>query len=519
MEAAPTAKHGGTNGLAEKAAVLASLLLAAFLGTLFCSCYSPLFSIIGCYDQSCFFRAGMAWVHGMVPYVDFVDVKGPLLFAIQAAGYLLSPGKLWGIWMIETGALTLLLYFLYRLARVFGCTRAQAVLAAALSLFVLLQGDLYDCGGRAELYMGVGFAYLLWQMCSFYRGERTLRRVRRFGRAIGYCAAVSVLIKYNGIVPAVVAGTCGAVLLHSARSGLGRALLLQAALGTGIVAFPFVLYLWAQGNLLAAFEVYFTLNAETLHNVALPGLEMAWLVCYKILVAPAAHVAWLGLPFMYLLSKRDFGFKVACVVCMVGVGAFACCLSGMGVYYLLFCAPLAIFPAVFIIQRFNVAKSLVCLPLLCAAISILAGRANGMWKEKAGMRVRCAQQLSPELQAMEDEVSRRPGKRIMFLHSLDEGFGLCSAILPACPEWMTLNGAPEHFLERQREAVRAALPDYVILEVPHPETEALLQGSGYVQCGSPAVTKVTNGRTIKLYKKSGVPGRPQNSPRISTEIP
>lgn len=44
MEAAPTAKHGGTNGLAEKAAVLASLLLAAFLGTLFCSCYSPLFS-------------------------------------------------------------------------------------------------------------------------------------------------------------------------------------------------------------------------------------------------------------------------------------------------------------------------------------------------------------------------------------------------------------------------------------------------------------------------------------------
>ena len=505
MEAGPTAVRGGDGSLAEKAAVLASLLLAAFLGTLFCSCYSPLFSIIGCNDQSCFFRAGMAWAQGMVPYVDFVDVKGPLLFVIQAAGYLLSPGKLWGIWMIETGALALLLYFLYRLARVFECTRAQAALAAALSLFTLLQGDLYYCGGRAELYMGVGFAYLLWQMCSFYRGERTRRRVCRYGRAIGYCAAVFVLIKYNGIVPAVVAGACGAVLLHSSRAGLGRALLLHAALGASIVILPFVLYLWVQGNLRAAVEVYFTLNAETLQNVALPVLEMAWLVCYKILVAPATHVAWLGLPFMYLLSKRYFGFKAACVVCMVGVGAFACCLAGLGVYYLLFCAPLAIFPAVFIIQRFNVAKGVVCLPLLCAAVSILAGRANGMWKEKAGMRVRCAQQLSPELQAMEDEVSRRPGMRIMFLHSLDEGFGLCSGILPACPEWITLNGAPEHFLERQREAVRAALPDYVIVEVPHPETEALLRGSGYVQCGSPAVTNVTNGRTIKLYKKDTAP--------------
>ncbi len=72
--------------VAGKFSVVAALLASAFLCTLLCSQLSPIMSIVGVFDQSCFLRAGAAMANGMLPYVDFIDVKGPLLFIIQLAG-------------------------------------------------------------------------------------------------------------------------------------------------------------------------------------------------------------------------------------------------------------------------------------------------------------------------------------------------------------------------------------------------------------------------------------------------
>ena len=54
-------------------------------------------------DSACFFTAGKAIMNGMIPYVDFADSKGPLLWLIYGLGYILSNhdyiGVFWLSWI------------------------------------------------------------------------------------------------------------------------------------------------------------------------------------------------------------------------------------------------------------------------------------------------------------------------------------------------------------------------------------------------------------------------------------
>lgn len=52
-------------------------------------------------DSAWFYMCGKAWMNGMIPYVDFSDSKGPLLFLIYGIGYLLSPRNYLGIFWIS----------------------------------------------------------------------------------------------------------------------------------------------------------------------------------------------------------------------------------------------------------------------------------------------------------------------------------------------------------------------------------------------------------------------------------
>ena len=103
--------------------------------------------------------------NGLLPYVDFIDVKGPLLFVIQLVGWEISRGTTTGVWLLETGAVFLTLLSLYKLGRVEKLTRSQACLASLLCLACIFSPQLYGgaagwrctpdvrlpccCGGRA----------------------------------------------------------------------------------------------------------------------------------------------------------------------------------------------------------------------------------------------------------------------------------------------------------------------------------------------------------------------------------
>lgn len=52
-------------------------------------------------DSAVFLYMGNAMLHGSVPYRDLWDHKPPLIFALNALSFVLTPGSLWGIFLIQ----------------------------------------------------------------------------------------------------------------------------------------------------------------------------------------------------------------------------------------------------------------------------------------------------------------------------------------------------------------------------------------------------------------------------------
>ena len=92
------------------------LLLVSFVILLVLSPDSYTHQVYGRLDSAMFFMQGHAWTKGMVPYVDFTDSKGPLLFLIYAVGAWLSPTTYHGVFWISVIVYTLIFYFTYRSA-------------------------------------------------------------------------------------------------------------------------------------------------------------------------------------------------------------------------------------------------------------------------------------------------------------------------------------------------------------------------------------------------------------------
>lgn len=52
-------------------------------------------------DSAIYFMSGKAWMNGLVPYTDFADSKGPLLWLIYGIAYLLSPYNYLGVFFVH----------------------------------------------------------------------------------------------------------------------------------------------------------------------------------------------------------------------------------------------------------------------------------------------------------------------------------------------------------------------------------------------------------------------------------
>ncbi len=90
---------------------LACLISAGIL--LICSKNSPLYPMNDWVDVNCFFTVGRGMRHGLTPYLDLYEQKGPLLYAVFALA----------AWISETSfnrlinGLTAALYSIYNLIK------------------------------------------------------------------------------------------------------------------------------------------------------------------------------------------------------------------------------------------------------------------------------------------------------------------------------------------------------------------------------------------------------------------
>lgn len=143
-----------TNGLKDRSRLdkkeLIFLILAATVTITFVSTSSPLYPFNPWDDVNVFFTMGRAIKHGMIPYKDIFDHKGPVLYFVFFLAAIVSEKSFVGIWILECILASVYAVFSWKIAKLFTSPSALSLVLVPLFLGILYTSRMFNFGGNTE---------------------------------------------------------------------------------------------------------------------------------------------------------------------------------------------------------------------------------------------------------------------------------------------------------------------------------------------------------------------------------
>ncbi len=169
--------------------------LAAFAGLVLSTKSSFLYPLNDWVDVQCFFTVGRGVVHGLMPYRDLYEQKGPLVYLLYALGAAISENSFVGVFVVECLCFAAFLHLCGKIAETLTGLRGAYWPGAALPAVLIPLSPAFSHGGSAEELILPVFALGLWLVL------RVLGRKDGFtdgeGIALGLCAAAALWMKYT----------------------------------------------------------------------------------------------------------------------------------------------------------------------------------------------------------------------------------------------------------------------------------------------------------------------------------
>lgn len=473
------------------------ILLAVSLATnLYCNTFSPLRSPIGCLDPSCFYTAGTAWANGMLPYVDFADVKGPFLFFLYFLGCAATPSSTLGVFFIHVAATYATVELLYSVARIYTQDNKKALFAALCTLPLMYWSQTAVWGAQCELLLLPFYAWLLLIFVRLLHCQNIRPSLaRKAGICMGIGGMAVFLTKYNFCISYCVAFV---LFLYLIAKGASK----RAAIRTFIpwcifsalaVAVPLIAYMAYTHSLDDFVDVYFLLNLGTYYadNDNSFSRGNSFILCYsnikRGLFSGSAVCSILTLIFFFacILQTKGTARRNSMLSFIFVAGGYASAALGMFTYYHIYCSILPILPLGIILSKGPNGTQLSWTACSFAAVSTLylVHLFNGSYVSHSIWR----SGKTPNNKEAINLLSTIKHPRIIYLGIPDMGYGVPVSALPAIPEWTNVNGAPKSFAQHREQGVRARKADFIF--ALEGEYEDLLTSAGYVKTGIELTSK------------------------------
>ena len=460
------------------------LLLYSFVLLFFISTDSYLYDLYYHLDTPAFYVAGKAWMCGMLPYSDFADSKGPLLWLIYGIGYLLSHHSYVGVFWLSVPIFTVTLFAAYKLCRLYVDKNVSAVATAALPFFLLC----FHYEMKAECFCSPFVMLALYCACRILKvRDSDAHTYFKLSALMGVCSMCCVLIKYN--VGCMIMGLMAVVLYMAARHKAGWQSLAGMAVGFVAPAVPFIICFLICGNMDAFVHEYFLNTFETMEN---KGGSFP----YKML--PFLVPDFIGL--LYFSKKYDTGYwLVPCALLfLVGAGGQA------GGYYFrpLLCFYIFFFIALFdfILYKFLALKKHV--PALCVAMGIVTLGTNiyvffARYYYKNNEEVRASYYQAAYV------MSQIKDAKVMY-GGCDTGIGVAAGTLPAGRYWIGQTGLTEEMRTRREKDLKERIPDFVCVGSNDEKMGKEIEGCGYIfYCYAP-MYYIVGHESIAVYGRPGL---------------
>ena len=126
------------------------LLISAIVTITLVSTCSPLYPFNPWDDANCFFTLGRGILHGLVPYRDLYEQKGPLLYFIYALVALLSEKSFIGAWIIELATASVFAVYSWKIIKLFTNPAKNMLVLMPLFLAITYSNGMFNFGGNAE---------------------------------------------------------------------------------------------------------------------------------------------------------------------------------------------------------------------------------------------------------------------------------------------------------------------------------------------------------------------------------
>ncbi|MGN1164807.1 MAG: ArnT family glycosyltransferase [Lachnospiraceae bacterium] len=394
-------------------------------------------------DSAWFFMCGKAWMNGLVPYVDFADSKGPLLWLIYGVGYLLSHYDYHGVFWVSVVVYSFTFYFLFKTARIFLESRRQAILAVLMtSVFIFNPITHYDT--QAEDFGMFFTALSLWQLCRILYAEHNERDERMAFFVFGISLAGTLLIKYNITAMCCIFPAIGLYYLIRERHSVWRPLLACVA-GFVALVLPFLICFLIQGNFTAFIQEYFINTLQTIENMGI--------VYYNKVKTASLSIAivLMVFPCSLILKKRRWMPMIVVVFYVIIIY-----LTATFAYYFSSLMLFTFFGAVFVVTLLH--KRIGVLYVFSFfVIMLISARVFFVIHTSVSYEIMKEEEADTKL-LFKDDIKPR-----IVIKGMERGYGVTAGSLPACKYWTIQNG---HTSEMDKENVECVLKkdcDYVVL--------------------------------------------------------
>ncbi|MCQ2364445.1 MAG: hypothetical protein MJ051_02675 [Akkermansia sp.] len=462
-------------------------LIAALLINLFCNSFSPFFIPEGAMDPNCFYAEGCAISQGYLPYRDFIDVKGPLLFLIYTIGYLMSPTQCYGIFLIYVLTTWGTLIAFYRTAELFGLSRRCAVFATALAVCCLFSKYTAYWAAQPEHFLVLPLSWTFYYLTAFLKHpEATF--LRPLAWWLGSGATCAFLIKFNFVLPYVAVFALAVfVLARQQRLKDIVFFVIRCAAAFILICIPFALYFFYHGLWGDFYHAYVTLNLEA--NLNQPQIEwgrkfsnrdirLSYLVLGHAVVRASYRQS-------AVISKTLMRYLLVVIP-----ATFFSSFIGMHGYYYILMAPAAIFLCIdaagskaaenFLQRRFLIKSALFALIFIFVINAFCISHMG--WRRPAGSAAQIAK--------VQEMIARIPSPKIIYYSTADILLGRKAASLPGTPAWMSLSQVKTIYVQRDID-VMGKKADFIVTQDDVPEeTLQLLQAAGYESIPQAQIPKV-----------------------------
>lgn len=445
-------------------------------------------------DSAWFFTCGKALMEGMVPYVDFADSKGLMLWIIYGIGYLLSPTTYHGVFWLSVAAYTISFHFIWLTSRIYSDEKESLVVMALMSLLIFLHVYHYEV--RAEDFCMPWICLVLYYNCLAVKQIGGVQ-LKKYAFLTGVGMMFCLFIKWNMFFMMGGMALVIAILSFKQKSAVA---IVYGILGMLAVALPFIVYFLIAGNFNDFVREYFinTFNITSSDYSSRMWIDFLDTNLHHLpstFKTVALTAVFCGIVLFCRRSRSSYLLLLAYLPFYLFLE-----LKAPWRYYISTAMPFFIFPIVWGIQHLSLYIRRISYrsTLIAAATIYFAGIVYNYRHIPVTFITNETSPIKKELE-LQQYLTRVKNPKIMY-EGHDQGTGLLSRGLPGCKYWALQNSATDEMKAERREAVIDRKPDFFIK--PGAESILLLEQCGYCQC---FLTVVKNGHECKkalpLYVK------------------